>query len=48
MGRTVSPISGVLIAVSQLAGVSSMDLVKRNFIPFSFNMILLLILHFIL
>ena len=48
MGRTVSPISGVLIAVSQLAGVSSMDLVKRNFIPFALNMILLLILHFIL
>ena len=48
MGRTVSPISGVLIAVSQLAGVSSMDLVKRNLIPFALNMILLLILHFVL
>lgn len=48
MGRALSPISGVLIAVSELAGVSSMDIVKRNFIPLTLNMILLLIIHFIL
>ena len=48
MGRTVSPISGVLIAVSELAGVSPIDLVKRNAIPFGVNILLLLILHFVL
>lgn len=48
MGRTVSPISGVLIAVSELAGVSPIDLVKRNAIPFAINILLLLILHFAL
>ena len=48
MGRTVSPISGVLIAVSELAGVSPIDLVKRNAIPFGINIFMLLILHFVL
>ena len=48
MGRTVSPISGVLIAVSELAGISPIDLVKRNAIPFGMNMFLMLILHFVL
>ena len=48
MGRTVSPISGVLIAVSELAGISPIDLVKRNAIPFGINIFMLLILHFVL
>ncbi len=33
MGRTVSPVAGVLIAVSEIAGVSTLEIVKRNLIP---------------
>jgi DcuC family C4-dicarboxylate transporter len=33
MGRTVSPVAGVLIAVSEIAGVSTLQIVKRNLIP---------------
>ena len=33
MGRTVSPVSGVLIATAEIAQVSSMQIVKRNLIP---------------
>jgi DcuC family C4-dicarboxylate transporter len=47
MGRTVSPVSGVLIAVSEIAGVSPMQLVKRNIIPMSIALVVMLITHFI-
>lgn len=47
MGRTVSPVAGVLIATAEIAGVSTMDIVKRNIIPFSLTLIFLLIYHFI-
>jgi DcuC family C4-dicarboxylate transporter len=47
MGRTVSPVSGVLIAVSEIAGVSPMQLVKRNIIPMSISLVVMLITHFI-
>ncbi|MBB3698620.1 C4-dicarboxylate transporter DcuC [Flammeovirga yaeyamensis] len=33
MGRATSPIAGVIIATSDLAGISSFDLAKRNLIP---------------
>ncbi|WP_044204862.1 C4-dicarboxylate transporter DcuC [Flammeovirga sp. OC4] len=33
MGRATSPIAGVIIATSELAGISSFDLAKRNLIP---------------
>ena len=45
MGRTVSPISGVLIATSQIAKVSTFEIVKRNIIPFILSLIVLLIIH---
>lgn len=47
MGRTVSPVSGVLIATAEIAKVSSMDIVKRNLIPLSAALIFMLIYHFI-
>jgi C4-dicarboxylate transporter, DcuC family len=47
MGRTVSPVSGVLIAVSELAGVSPVQLVKRNIIPLSVSLVSMLLYHFI-
>ncbi|VXB05626.1 conserved membrane hypothetical protein [Flavobacterium sp. 9AF] len=33
MGRTVSPVAGVLIAVSEIAKVPTLNIVKRNLIP---------------
>lgn len=47
MGRTVSPVSGVLIAVSEIAGVTAVQLMKRNFIPLVVALIIMLIYHFI-
>lgn len=46
MGRAASPIAGVIIAISEIAGVSSFDLARRNLIPLSFTMIIMLVYHF--
>jgi C4-dicarboxylate transporter, DcuC family len=48
MGRTVSPISGVLIATSAVAKVSPFDVAKRNAIPFAAAIIVMLIYHFVI
>lgn len=47
MGRTVSPVAGVIIATSEIAGVSTLDIVKRNIIPFVVALVFLLIFHLI-
>lgn len=47
MGRTVSPIAGVLIATSEIAGVTTLQIVKRNLIPMSVALVIMLIYHFI-
>jgi DcuC family C4-dicarboxylate transporter len=47
MGRTVSPVAGVLIATAEIAGVTSLQIVKRNLIPMGLALVLMLILHFI-
>jgi DcuC family C4-dicarboxylate transporter len=47
MGRTVSPVAGVIIAVSEIAGVTTMQVVKRNLIPLTLGFIVLLILNFV-
>jgi len=47
MGRTVSPVAGVIIAASAIAGVSALALVKRNLIPLCAGLVVLLISHFI-
>lgn len=48
MGRTVSPISGVLLSTSEIAKVSPFDIAKRNAIPFVVALLVMLIHHFIL
>ncbi len=48
MGRTVSPVAGVLIATAEIAGVSTLDIVKRNIIPFAIALTTMLIYHFAL
>lgn len=47
MGRTVSPVSGVLIATAEIAQVSSMQIVKRNIIPMIVGLLVMIIYHFI-
>jgi len=46
MGRALSPLAGVLLATAEIAGVSSMAIVKRNLIPISLSLLTLLIYHF--
>ena len=48
MGRAVSPISGVIIAVSEIAGVSPFLVARRNIIPLSSALVLMLILNLFL
>tara|TARA_B110000503_G_C7158063_1_gene418252 strand:+ start:722 stop:2083 length:1362 start_codon:yes stop_codon:yes gene_type:complete len=43
MGRTVSPVAGVIIATSEIAGVSPLDIIKRNLIPLVVALVFLLI-----
>jgi C4-dicarboxylate transporter, DcuC family len=47
MGRTVSPVAGIIIATGEIAGVSPLEIVKRNIIPLSAGLIVLLIAHFL-
>ncbi|MEM9052508.1 MAG: C4-dicarboxylate transporter DcuC [Bacteroidota bacterium] len=47
MGRTVSPVAGVIIATSEIAGVSTFQIVKRNLIPIAATFLTMLIYHFI-
>jgi DcuC family C4-dicarboxylate transporter len=47
MGRTVSPVSGVLIATAEIAQVSSMQIVKRNLIPMLVGLIVMIVYQFI-
>ncbi len=43
MGRAISPISGVVIASSQIAQVSPFDLAKRNAIPLALLLIIMIL-----
>ena len=47
MGRTVSPVAGVLIATAEIAGVSTIDIVKRNLIPLGAALMVMLIYNYL-
>lgn len=47
MGRTVSPVAGVIIATAEIAGVTTLQIVKRNLIPLTIALIIMLIYHYI-
>jgi DcuC family C4-dicarboxylate transporter len=47
MGRTISPVAGVLIATAEIAGVTTLQLVKRNLIPMLVALLVMLIYHFV-
>lgn len=42
MGRTISPIAGVIIAVAGISGLSPFDIVRRTFIPMFIGWLLML------
>ena len=46
LGRTISPVSGVLVAVSGQAGLSPVDLAYRNLWPVLTALAALLVIHF--
>jgi DcuC family C4-dicarboxylate transporter len=46
MGRAVSPISGVVVAISEIAEVSPFALAKRNVIPLSVTLVFMLVYHY--
>lgn len=47
MGRTVSPIAGVLVAAAELAKVPPIEIVKRNMIPFVVALVVMLLFNFL-
>ena len=47
MGRTVSPVAGVIIATAEIAGVTTLQIVKRNLIPLVIALIIMLSYHYI-
>lgn len=47
MGRGISPVSGVLIASAEIAGLNSMQIAKRNLIPITTTLVIMLLYHFL-
>ena len=47
LGRATSPIAGVIIATSEIAGITPYQLAKRNLIPLSVITIIMLVFHFV-
>lgn len=47
MGRATSPIAGVIIAIAEIAGVSPLELAKRNMIPLGVTLIFMLIYNYL-
>lgn len=47
IGRATSPIAGVIVAIAGVAGVSPMDLAKRNILPLIIGITSLTIIHFV-
>lgn len=47
MGRAASPIAGIIVAIAGVAGVSPVELAKRNLIPLVCGIIFLTAYHFI-
>ena len=47
MGRTISPVAGVLIACAEIAEVNTFEIVKRNLIPLVITLVVMLTYHFI-
>ncbi|MDR0429343.1 MAG: C4-dicarboxylate transporter DcuC [Tannerellaceae bacterium] len=47
MGRAASPIAGIIVAIAGVAGVSPIELAKRNTLPLIEGFVFLVVYHFI-
>lgn len=47
MGRSASPIAGVIVAIAGVAGASPIELAKRNLVPLTLSVIFLITYHII-
>ena len=47
MGRAASPIAGVIVAIAGVAGVSPIELAKRNTLPLVGGILFLIVYHFV-
>jgi DcuC family C4-dicarboxylate transporter len=47
MGRAISPIAGVIVAIAGVAGVSPMALAKRNMLPLTGGLLFLIMYNFL-
>ncbi len=47
LGRAISPIAGVIIATSEIAGIKPYELAKRNLIPLSITAVMMISVHYI-
>ena len=47
MGRAASPIAGIIVAIASVAGVSPIELAKRNTLPLIGSILFLIAYHFI-
>lgn len=47
MGRAASPIAGIIVAIAGVAGVSPIELAKRNTLPLAGSILFLIVYHFI-
>lgn len=47
MGRAISPIAGVIVAIAEVAGVSTNELVKRNAIPLTVGLVAMVTFHYL-
>lgn len=47
MGRSASPIAGVIVAIAGVAGTSPIELAKRNLVPLTLSVIFLITYHII-
>ncbi|MCW3788165.1 C4-dicarboxylate transporter DcuC [Plebeiibacterium sediminum] len=47
LGRAISPIAGVIIATSEIAGIKPYALAKRNLIPLSVTAVMMIVVHYI-
>ncbi len=48
MGRAISPIAGVIIAIAEIAGVSPVELAKRNIIPLGVTLLFIITYNYIM
>jgi DcuC family C4-dicarboxylate transporter len=46
MGRTVSPIAGVIVGAAKLGEVTPIQVVRRNLIPFLFALLVMILFNF--